>query len=80
MVLKLIVAKKFTELLLFEVRCKKSDRAAGAAPHQSPAVCAVRYSSPPMRDFFYSCFPYLYKGHHKAHGWMDGGGGGGGKW
>ena len=30
MVLNLIVAKKFTELLLFEVRCKKRDGAAGA--------------------------------------------------
>ena len=31
MVLNLIVAEKFTELLLFEVRCKKRDGAAAAA-------------------------------------------------
>jgi len=31
MVLNLIVAKKFTELLLFEVRCKKRDGTVAAA-------------------------------------------------
>ena len=31
MVLNLIVAKKFTELLLFEVRCKKRDGAGAVA-------------------------------------------------
>jgi len=31
MVLNLIVAKKFTELLLFEVRCKKRDGATAVA-------------------------------------------------
>jgi len=39
MVLNLIVAKKFTELLLFEVRCKKRDGAGAVAV--AVAVAAV---------------------------------------
>ena len=41
MVLNLIVAKKFTELLLFEVRCKKRDGAGGAAAAGAAAAAAA---------------------------------------